>query len=165
MPEPLHAEQLRAILRRFAAGVTVITAIGDEGAPAGMTATAFTSVSLTPPMVLICVDATARTRRAIEGHGAFAVNVLAADQEHVARRFASKVDDKFEGVSWGPGASGVPVIEGALATVECRVARAVEAGTHVVYIGEVLAGLAAAADPLVYFDGSYRVLGEMVDAE
>jgi flavin reductase (DIM6/NTAB) family NADH-FMN oxidoreductase RutF len=165
LPEPLHAEQLRAILRRFAAGVTVITAVGDEGAPAGMTATAFTSVSLAPPMVLICVDATARTRRAIEGREAFAVNVLAADQEHVARRFASKVDDKFEGVAWRPGSSGVPVIEGALAMVECRVARAVEAGTHVVYIGEVLTGSESAGDPLVYFDGSYRVLGEIAHGE
>ncbi|MFN2614972.1 MAG: flavin reductase family protein [Actinomycetota bacterium] len=159
---PIEAETLREVLRHFAAGVTVITSINEEGHPAGMTATAFTAVSLKPPMVLVCVDANARTRRAIEGHTAFAVNVLAADQEAVARQFASKIHDKFSGIPWRHGTTGVPVIDDSLARLECRVHQAVEAGTHVVYIGEVLAvGLRPGArDPLVYYDATYRALGD-----
>lgn len=159
MAEPIGPDALRAILRHFAAGVTVITSVNEDGTPAGMTATAFSSVSLSPPMVLVCVAATAHTRRAIEGRGAFAVTLLAASQETVARRFASKATDKFEGVAWHPGSTGVPVLDGALATVECRVSRTVEAGTHIVIIGEVLAGSHAGGEPLVYYDGTYRLLG------
>jgi flavin reductase (DIM6/NTAB) family NADH-FMN oxidoreductase RutF len=157
--EPIAGGSLREILRRFAAGVTVITSIDEAGGPAGMTATAFSSVSLSPPTVLVCVDAGARTRRAIELRTGFAVNVLAADQEEVARRFASKVTDKFEGVAWRAGDTGVPVLEGALAAVECRVAHTIPAGTHIVYLGEVLAGRWATGDPLLYYEGTYRRLG------
>lgn len=156
--EPIAGEALRDILRHFAAGVTVVTSLGEEGHPAGMTATAFSSVSLSPPMILVCLNATARTRHAVEGSGAFCVNVLEAGQEEVARRFASLVSDKFEGIPWRTGVTGVPVLEGTLAHVECRVAQAVEAGTHIIYIGEVLGGATLVAEPLVYFAGSYRHL-------
>lgn len=162
MPQtPIEADLLRTILRRFAAGVTVITSVTDEGKPAGMTATAFSSVSLNPPMVLVCVDANARTRRAIEGHTAFAVNLLDAEQGEVAKRFASSLVDKFEGIAWRPGATGVPVLDDSLARIECRVQKAVEAGTHVIYIGEVLAGgvKPGAHEPLLYYEGIYRLLG------
>lgn len=155
----MDPELLRRILRRFAAGVTVITSVNDAGAPVGMTATAFSSVSLDPPMVLVCVNATARTRHAIEGSTGYGVNILAEDQGAIARQFASQVADKFDGVAWRNGTTGVPLIEGALATLECRVAQAVEAGTHVVYIGSVLGGEDPGGDPLLYFDGAYRTLG------
>ncbi len=155
----IEAGLLRLILRRFAAGVTVITSVNEHGAPAGMTATAFSSVSVSPPMVLVCVDANARTRRAIEGHEAYVVNVLAADQEHIARQFASKIVDKFSGIVWEPGVTGAPLIHGALAHVECRVAQAVEAGSHIVYIGDVLAGSVDPGEPLIYYDGRYAALG------
>lgn len=157
--EPIQSDLLRSILRRFAAGVTVITSLNEIDAPAGMTATAFSSVSLSPPMVLVCVNATARTRRAIEGHSAFGVNVLATGQEHIARQFASRISDKFEGVAWRRGVTGVPLLEGALATVECRVHHAVEAGTHIVYIGEVLGGSVGDGEPLLYYEGAYREVG------
>lgn len=160
----MDAELLRRILRRFAAGVTVITSVNDVGAPVGMTATAFSSVSLDPPMVLVCVNATARTRHAIEGSTGYGVNILADDQGAIARQFASQVADKFDGVAWRNGATGVPLIEGALATLECRVVQAVEAGTHVVYIGSVLAGEDPGGDPLLYFDGAYRTLGDAAPA-
>lgn len=155
----MDPELLRRILRRFAAGVTVITSVNDAGAPVGMTATAFSSVSLDPPMVLVCVNATARTRHAIEGSTGYGVNILAEDQGAIARQFASQVADKFDGVAWRNGTTGVPLIEGALATLECRVVQAVEAGTHVVYIGSVLGGEDPGGDPLLYFDGAYRTLG------
>lgn len=156
---PVDAELFRLILRHFAAGVTVITSLADDGRPAGMTATAFSSVSTEPPQVLVCVNAEARTRKAIEDHAGFAVNILAAGQEELAMRFASRVTDKFEGIGWRGGVTGAPLLEGAIAIVECRIANAVEAGTHVIYIGEVLSGGVEPGDPLLYFDGSYRRLG------
>lgn len=159
-PAPVRGDTLREVLRRFAAGVTVITSTGEGGRPVGMTATAFTSVSLDPAMVLVCVNASARTRHAIEGSTAYAVNVLAAGQEQIAGHFASKIVDKFEGVPWHPGATGAPLLDGALAWVECRVAQAVEAGTHIIYLGTVLAAGLGSGDPLVYYDADYRALGE-----
>lgn len=155
---PIAGDSLKEILRHFATGVTVITSVNEHGEPAGMTATAFTSVSVSPPMVLVCVNAAAHTRRAIDRYTRFAVNVLAASQQSVAQRFASSGGDKFEGVRWHPGATGVPLLNGALATVECRVAQTVEAGTHLIYIGVVLAGSSATGEPLVYHEGSYRRL-------
>lgn len=153
----IEAETLRQILRRFAAGVTVITSVNEEGAPVGMTATAFSSVSIDPPMILICVDATARTRLAIERAGRFAVNVLADAQEDMSKRFASKDTDKFTGVAWhAGGATGMPVLDGALGAVECLVDQAVAAGTHIVYIGAVQAGSVGAGEPLIYYEGAYR---------
>lgn len=157
--ETFDGAALRQALRHLAAGVTVITSVNEAGDPVGMTATAFSSVSLDPPMVLVCVNATARTRHAIEGRAGYAVNILGLDQEPIARRFASSATEKFEGVSWRPGTTGVPLIEGALTTLECEVVRSVEAGTHIVYIGAVRAGSDPGGDPLLYFDGSYRTLG------
>ncbi|MFA5889523.1 MAG: flavin reductase family protein [Actinomycetota bacterium] len=154
----MDPELFRGSLRRFAVGVTVVTSTREDGEPAGMTATAFTSVSAEPPMVLVCVDATARTREAIEGRAAYAVNILAADQRDVASRFASKTGAKFEGLAWRPGNTGVPLIEGALAALECRVTRAIEAGSHLIYIGEVLASHLGEGDPLLYFEAAYRRL-------
>jgi len=154
----IDPEGLRDILRRFAAGVTVITSLNQQERPAGMTATAFTSVSLEPPQVLVCVNAGARTRQAIESHAGFVVNILSAEQEHVARRFASSASDKFEGIAWHPGMTGAPVLDGALATVECRVAQAIEAGSHVIYVGSVLDGRLGSGRPLLYFEGAYRLL-------
>lgn len=154
LPE-MEPELLRHILRRFAAGVTVITSVNDEGSPVGMTATAFSSVSIDPPMVLVCVNSTARTRHAIEGSTGYGVNILARGQEAVARQFASQAADKFEGIAWREGETGVPLIEGALASLECRVVQSVEAGTHIVYIGAVLAGEDPGGDPLIYHEGSY----------
>ncbi|HVL33042.1 MAG TPA: flavin reductase family protein [Actinomycetota bacterium] len=155
----IESELLRLILRRFAAGVTVITSVAEDGAPAGMTATAFSSVSLSPPMVLVCVDAAARTRKAIERAGFFAVNVLAGTQQDIAKRFASKMDDKFAGLRWRAGITGAPLLDGSLAVVECEVRNSVEAGTHVIYVGAVRNGETVEGEPLVYFEGEYRGLG------
>lgn len=155
---PVQAELLRSILRRFAAGVTVITSLNEDGHPAGMTATAFSGVSVDPPKVLVCVNATARTRHAIEGHAGFVVNLLSDEQEQIARRFASSMTDKFDSIPWQPGVTGAPLIVGAIASVECTVAHAVEAGTHIVYIGDVISGSEGDGDPLVYYDGEYRTL-------
>lgn len=155
VPNPID-EDLRQVLRRFAAGVTVVTSVREDGTPAGMTATAFTSVSLSPPMVLVCVDAGSRTAAAISRHGAFAVNILEASQHDLAARFASSADDKFAGLAWHPGLEGVPVLDGVLASVVCLVRSSIEAGTHRIELAEVVAAQHRDGAPLVYVDGAYR---------
>lgn len=151
---------MKSLMRRFAAGVTIVTAVRHDGTPAGMTATAFTSVSLDPPRVLICVNTTARTIEAIDEHEGFVVNILSAAQQDVATVFAGRGDDKFERVAWEPGVTGAPVLSGCLATVECRVSQAVQTGTHIVYIGEVVGGSTGDGTPLIYYEGGFRELGE-----
>lgn len=145
---------LREVLRCFAAGVTVVTTLSD-GEPAGMTATAFTSVSLDPPIVLCCMNASSRTAAAVLASQSFAVNLLAADQEDLAARFASRADDKFAEVTWTPGPEGLPLLTGALASVACRVRSVTEAGTHRIVLGDVVASARADGEPLVYLDGRY----------
>ncbi|MFP5225260.1 MAG: flavin reductase family protein [Actinomycetota bacterium] len=149
-------ERLKGVMRRFAAGVTVITSMNADGGPAGMTATAFTSVSIDPPMVLVCANAESRTSAAIAEHGSFAVNLLAADDRPLAELFASRAADKFAEIDWTLEDPGVPVLAAALASVRCRVARTVQAGTHLVYIGEVVGADSTDGEPLIYLDGDYR---------
>jgi flavin reductase (DIM6/NTAB) family NADH-FMN oxidoreductase RutF len=152
-------EALRQVLRRFAAGVTVVTTISPDGRPAGMTATAFTSVSIEPPIVLCCLNASSRTTGAVLASEAFAVNVLSAGQEECARRFAQRVDDKFSGIEWHPGPLGLPILEGTVATVACRVRSVTEAGTHRIVLGDVVACRHGSTDALLYLDGRYGSFG------
>ena len=113
-------DDFRRVLGHFASGVTVVTARDAEGRPVGLTASAFTSVSLTPPLVLVCVDVKARCYPALEASDRFAVNILGAHQEAVSQRFASNVDHKFEALTPHPGRLGLPMIPGALAHIECE---------------------------------------------
>jgi flavin reductase ActVB len=154
-------ERLKGVMRRFAAGVTVITSMNPQGDPAGMTATAFTSVSVDPPMVLVCANAESRTSAAIAEHGSFAVNLLASDDRALAELFASRTEDKFEGVEWTLQDPGVPVLARALASVRCRVARTIEAGTHLIYLGDVVGADSIEGEPLIYLDGAYRLSGPL----
>jgi flavin reductase (DIM6/NTAB) family NADH-FMN oxidoreductase RutF len=163
---PLHQDRnvdsdlFRALLRRHAAAVVVITAPGAP--PAGFTATSFTSVSLDPPLVSFCLAKTASAWPAVQAAGTVAVHVLTQEQEHVARTFATRGIDRFAAHgAWHPGPDGVPLLEGVLATIVCRVTRQVEAGDHTIVLatpelGEHHADLAAA--PLVYHDGRYAAL-------
>ncbi|ATE55380.1 flavin reductase family protein [Actinosynnema pretiosum] len=155
---------LREVMRGFATGVTVLTTAGRS--THGMTANAFSSVSLTPPLVLCCVARTALMHAAIVEEGEFAVSVLAQAQEHVARYFADRSRPQgaaqFDGVGWRPGErTGAPLLAGALAWLECRVAHAYDGGDHTVFVGEVLSAACAPDDgePLLFFGGRYRKLG------
>ncbi len=123
-----------------------------------MTATAFTSVSLEPPIVLACMSAASRTSAAVRASGAFAVNILAASQETIARRFAQRTDDKFAGVPWTEGPKALPILDGALATVACTIRSITDAGTHLVVLGDVLEADSRGGDALVYLDGTYAPL-------
>jgi flavin reductase (DIM6/NTAB) family NADH-FMN oxidoreductase RutF len=141
----------------FASGVTIVTTRDPDGAPRGFTASGFTSLSLDPRLLLICVDNRSATLAAIEACGAFVVNILGEAQRELAQRFASRVEDKFAGVAWHPGDTGSPVLEQTLAHAECRVFRLVEGGDHTIVIGEVVAAAAEDAVPLLYFRGRYGV--------
>jgi flavin reductase (DIM6/NTAB) family NADH-FMN oxidoreductase RutF len=150
--------EFRNALRCFAAGVTVVTTRDPEGRPSGLTASAFTSVSLDPPLVLVCVDHAATAHPAFRAHGWFAVNVLRREQEALSRRFAESGGDKFHGVPCHDGQSGLPLLDGALASLECQLVEAYEAGDHTIFIGRVEAATIGGGRPLVYFHGGYHSL-------
>lgn len=147
-------ERFRDAIGRFASGVTVITTVDGEEA-LGTTASAVTSVCLEPPTLLVCMNRSSATGRAIARSGRFAVNVLAEHQGALAGRLATKDPDKFAGVEAARGAHGQPLLPEALAHIECRVVEQVEAGTHVVLIGRVASLAAADGMPLAYFRGRF----------
>lgn len=149
-------ERFRSVMGHFATGVTVVTAATPDG-PVGMTANAVCSLSLEPLLLLVAFDNDARTLPAVQATGRFGVNILAAGQEGLARLFASKTDEraKFTGVPHSVH-DGIPVIEGALAWIGCRLERLIEAGDHTIGIGAVEAAEAGSGEPLVWFRGGYR---------
>jgi flavin reductase (DIM6/NTAB) family NADH-FMN oxidoreductase RutF len=149
-------EQFRSVMGHFATGVTVVTAATPQG-PVGMTANAVCSLSLEPLLLLVAFDNEARTLPVVRETGRFGVNVLAAGQEELARLFASKTPEreKFAGVAHTVN-DGIPVIEGVLAWVGCRLERLVPAGDHTIGIGAVEAAEAGRGAPLLWFRGRYR---------
>ncbi|HYP23236.1 MAG TPA: flavin reductase family protein [Actinomycetota bacterium] len=156
---PVSPDAFRSALRRFASGVTIVTvASGDE--LHGMTASSFASVSLVPPLVLVCLDKSSRTLELVSETKTFAVNVLRGDQQQVSVAFARPGLKPFESVSHRRGANGAPVLDDAIAVLECATYRVFEAGDHEVVLGEVTAVSAPGGDPLVYYDGAYRSLSE-----
>lgn len=146
----------RAVLGRFASGVTVVTVRDGDGHDHGMTVSAFCSVSLEPPLVLACIDRSATLLAALEAGGAYAITMLAESQEALSRRFASDVDDRFDGVGYTRGPRGSALLDDALAWLECRVEARVDAGDHVVIIGRVeFAEVNERAGPLLYYRSGY----------
>jgi len=154
----ISEDRFRQALGRFASGVTVVTT-HDAGVPIGLTVSSFASLSLDPPLVLVCIDLRVRANAAISQAGAFAVNVLTAEQEHLSRQFATRDIDRFAGVAWQPGAAlGLPVLDGALAQLECRLHQMLPGGDHTIFVGEVVAAELGDAAPLLYFRSAYRRL-------
>ena len=156
---PLTPIEFRTALRSFAAGVTVVTTRDRQGRPSGLTASAFTSVSLNPPLVLICVDHAASSHDALLSIPYFAVNVLAAHQESISRRF-SGLDEhvRFDGVGYSRGLTGSALLDDALAHIECRRVSEHPAGDHTIVVGEVEAAVAHSDRPLLYYRGGYAQL-------
>jgi 3-hydroxy-9,10-secoandrosta-1,3,5(10)-triene-9,17-dione monooxygenase reductase component len=151
----IDGARFRQVLGHFPTGVTVIAADTAEG-PVGMAVGSFTSLSLDPPQVLFCAGHTSTTWPRIRDHGSFAVNVLAEDQEDVSRVFASKAADKFAEIGWRRSHAGNPLLEGALAHIECTIADIVESGDHSIVIGAVNElSVAHEGRPLVFFRGGY----------
>jgi flavin reductase (DIM6/NTAB) family NADH-FMN oxidoreductase RutF len=157
---PIEKNELRRVMGHFATGVTVITTYRKSGELHGLTANAFTSVSLTPPLLLICVDKKAESYPCFEESGVFTVNILASDQEDLSRKFAVSGGNKFEGVSYRRGANGAPILSGTLGYIECKVVSTYEGGDHTIYLGEVLEAETRDAKPLLFFRGGYRELGD-----
>ncbi len=153
----------RDVLGHFASGVAVVTAL-HEGQPVGMTCQSFTSVSLSPPLVLFCPSRTSRAWPLIRESGHFCANILAADQSGLSDAMATKGAHKFDGVAWSPAKSGAPLLDGTLGWVDCAIQAVHEAGDHDVVVGRVIdlgltppaPGEESTGDPLLFFRGGYR---------
>jgi flavin reductase (DIM6/NTAB) family NADH-FMN oxidoreductase RutF len=153
---PLDPSEFRRILGHWVTGVAVVAARTTQGQPCGLTANAVASLSLDPPLVLACIDLTADSHDCIRAAGAFSINVLAADGERLARRFAAwDLEDKFLGIPHRVEITGAPVLDDALAWVDCRLREAVPGGDHTIFIGEVLTGEAREGTPLLYYRSGY----------
>ncbi|MEM1314614.1 MAG: flavin reductase family protein [Pseudomonadota bacterium] len=159
---PHDAPRLRRALGRFATGVTVITTRGARGEPLGFTANSFNSVSLDPPLILWSLSRGSDRLGAYRGASAYAVNILTAAQEGLARQFASPVEDRFEGVEWEEGLEGAPVLPDALAVFECLHEAVYPAGDHELFIGRVEHVRERPGKPLTFFGGGFgTVMGEL----
>jgi len=145
----------RNALGRFATGVTVVTAQGCDGAPVGVTASSFNSVSLDPPMVLWSLSRSSRSLPAFEQGGEFAIHVLGAHQEDLSARFASRGSDKFAGLEWSRSPGGAPLLPNCAARFLCRTAYQYEGGDHIIFVGEVIDYEHAEKPPLLFHAGSY----------
>jgi 3-hydroxy-9,10-secoandrosta-1,3,5(10)-triene-9,17-dione monooxygenase reductase component len=156
----LDAAQFRAVMGLLPAGVTVVTAPGSDG-PAGATASAVTSLSLEPMLMLACLDRGSRTLLAVQAANRFGINVLGAGQEEVARAFSTKapVADKWEGIEWSER-DGVPAIGGAIVWVVCELQDVIAGGDHVIVTGAVQGFEAGGGAPLIHHRGAYRGLGD-----
>jgi flavin reductase (DIM6/NTAB) family NADH-FMN oxidoreductase RutF len=150
----------RQIAGSFASGVTVVTTGGD-GEYHGMTASAFSSLSLEPPLVLVCVDRTAATLPYLQASGAFNISILTDAQEQISRQFAAKdsPQSRLEDTDHHLGANGIPILDNCLAYFECRVVSQYDGGDHIIFVGEVTSGaLGDSNEPLLYYRSAYRRL-------
>jgi flavin reductase (DIM6/NTAB) family NADH-FMN oxidoreductase RutF len=155
------ATEFRDAMGHFATGVTVVTSVGADGAPVGTTANAVTSLSLDPPLILVCFDLGSLTLQAIRRHGSFVVNVLAAAQRHLSANFARRgLTAAWDGVRHRHGPTGSPRLEDVLAVLECTVEHCLPGGDHEIVVGRVrhVETSATPADPLVFFRGGYASL-------
>jgi flavin reductase (DIM6/NTAB) family NADH-FMN oxidoreductase RutF len=154
---PIGEADFKKAMAQFASGVTVVTTELD-GTLYGMTVASFASLSLDPPLVLICVGRAMQTHSAIAGAGRFGVSILGQDQQQLSNHFASKLEDKFSGVDYRVGDSGVPLLNGAICTLECSVAGQLDGGDHSIFTGLVERADTSESAPLVYFRSGYRQL-------
>jgi flavin reductase (DIM6/NTAB) family NADH-FMN oxidoreductase RutF len=153
----IGADDFRHVLGHFASGVTIVTTCDDASRPTGLTASAFTSVSLDPPLILVCVDHKAQCYSALRDGGRFAVNVLGLDQEVLSRRFATtKIVDKFDGVAYHLSDLKLPLLDGALARLQCVTVSAHVEGDHTILVGRVEQADTKDGEPLLYYRGRYR---------
>jgi flavin reductase (DIM6/NTAB) family NADH-FMN oxidoreductase RutF len=144
-------------MSHFACGVTVVTTV-HEGKSYGLTVASFASLSLRPPLVMICVDKSVKSHDAIAAAKKFGVSILESKQADISGRFASKAEDKFSGLEVRSGSLGVPLIAGSLCTLECRMTAQLPGGDHSIFVGEVVDAQPGAGTPLIYYRSSYRQL-------
>ena len=151
--------RLRNVLGSFTTGVVIVTSVGDEGRPIGLTVNSFNSVSMQPPLILWSLALKSPSLNAFRSHNWFAINILAHDQEPLCRQFATPSDDKFANVKFDVGETGVPVLHGTAAYLECSTYARYPGGDHEIYLGEVKAMHDRGLSPLVFHRGAIRRLG------
>lgn len=156
----ISSDEFRTALSRFPSGVTVVTTKDADGAFHGITVSAFCSLSLDPPLILICIEKSAGSHDALEASKFFVVNILSSVQPALSEQFASQLTNKFDGVGFIPGIAEIPVITGVVASLECRLKQISDGGDHTIFIGEVEKVLLNDGDPLVYFRSGYWTLSE-----
>jgi flavin reductase (DIM6/NTAB) family NADH-FMN oxidoreductase RutF len=152
----MESPEFRRILGHWASGVSIVTTRTPDGRACGLTANAVASLSLEPLLVLVCVEKNADTHDCIRSAAAFAVNILNSESETLARRFAAwEVDRKFDGLAYHDGPTGNPILDDALAWVDCRLHSEFDGGDHTIFVGGVVAGDAVEGSPLLYYRGGY----------
>jgi flavin reductase (DIM6/NTAB) family NADH-FMN oxidoreductase RutF len=150
---------LRDALGCFATGVTVVTCVDPVGTPAGLTVNSFTSVSLEPPLLLVCVHKLAASAEALTSASHFAINVLQTGQQPASMRFSTRDEDRFGVTPWSRGEAGAPILKDSLGVFECERFAVYDGGDHHILVGQVVkASFDGALDPLLYFRGRYRRL-------
>jgi flavin reductase (DIM6/NTAB) family NADH-FMN oxidoreductase RutF len=154
----IEQQHFRRVCSKYATGITILTVLDSLGAPHGMTVNSFTSVSLSPPLILVCIDRQTSILSHFRLGTRFGVNVLEEEQKELSTWFARSGHDRFSGMAWTPGQTGAPVLPEVLATIECAVTQIVEAGDHVVVIGAALHATWRDGQPLIYFNSSYQSL-------
>ena len=156
----ISKNEFRHALGRFVSGVTVGTTRDAAGNPHGITVSAFCSVSLAPPLVLVCIDKHTGSHHAFEQNEFFAVNILREDQQHYSDQFASHLPDKFDGIGFYENEQKIPVLKDVLANLECCRVNAHDNGDHTIFVGEVEKTTITDGKPLVYFHGNYHKLND-----
>jgi flavin reductase (DIM6/NTAB) family NADH-FMN oxidoreductase RutF len=155
---PVSSEEFRRACGRFATGVTVASVLDREGFPHGLTVSSFTSVSLDPPLILICLGHAVTSIEDFRQARHFGISILRDGDRSLSDRFAQKAQDHFDGVDWQAGKTGVPLLARALAAIECSVCQRFTAGDHDILVGEVVRTCVNDGAPLVHFASRYRTL-------
>lgn len=164
MKPPMDTRDLRNALGVFATGVTVVTTRDDQDQPRGFTANSFTSVSLDPPLVLVCIATTIGSAPVFAGARHFAINILSAGQQSISTAFGSRTGTKFDAVTYANGRTGSPILDGVAAWLECETHDTVEQGDHMILVGRVLDYAYTMSNPLGYCRGAYVTFGLTQDA-
>ncbi len=157
---PVSPNDFRTALSRFASGVTVVTGLRESGDPFGITVSAFTSVSLEPPLILVCIQKRAGSCDALSRSEYFCVNVLGESQTEVSNLFASKDAHDFGRVGSAEGLGGIPVIAGTIASIECSKVNEHDGGDHTIFVGQVERVSVSDGNPLVYWHSNYRRIAQ-----
>jgi len=158
--QAVSSEEFRRACGRFATGVAVASVTDETGAAHGLTVSSFTSVSLDPPLILICLGHEVTMIEAFRRAQYFGINILREEDRNLSTRFATKGHDRFEGVAWGPGETGAPVIHCALAILECETHQRITSGDHDILIGRVVRTRIEDSAPLVHYAGRYHRLAQ-----
>lgn len=147
-------------LQLWASGIAVVTSKSEQFGLRGMTVTAFSSVSMEPPQILVCLNQAADTGENIDQNGCFAINILNASQEEASNNFSGgrSQEERFAQARWSLGVTGVPILDDSILSLECQVVEKVRAGTHWIIIAEIQAATCREGEPLLYFRGAYRTL-------